>query len=98
MLVDREKRFQELDKRTEISLLESRRRSEWDDREQEQLVHKNRFRASQGLEAIKSIDQEDQNDEVDDKESEATQRIELNEAALILTDSIRRQAPRAVMR
>jgi carboxyl-terminal processing protease len=87
-----------LDKRTEISLLESRRRSEWDDREQEQLVHKNRFRASQGLEAIKSIDQEDQDDEVDDKESEAAQRIELNEAALILTDSIQMQAPLAVMR
>ncbi|MEW8026122.1 MAG: carboxy terminal-processing peptidase [Candidatus Thiodiazotropha sp.] len=98
MLVDREKRFQELDKRTEISLLESRRRSEWDDREQEQLVHKNRFRASQGLGAIRSIDQEDMDVEVDDKESEATQRIELNEAARILTDSIRMQAPMAVMR
>ncbi|MES9812495.1 MAG: carboxy terminal-processing peptidase [Candidatus Thiodiazotropha sp.] len=98
MLVDREKRFQALDKRTETSLLESRRRSEWDDREQEQLVHKNRFRASQGLQAIKSIDQEDIDVDVDDKESEATQRIELNEAARILTDSIRMQAPRAVMR
>jgi carboxyl-terminal processing protease len=98
MLVDREKHFQELDKRTELSLLESRRRSEWDDREQEQLVHKNRFRASQGLEAIKTIDQEDQDDDVDDKESEAAQRIELNEAALILTDSIRMKAPLAVMR
>ncbi|MEW8006999.1 MAG: carboxy terminal-processing peptidase [Candidatus Thiodiazotropha endolucinida] len=98
MLVDREKRFQALDKRTETSLLESRRRSEWDDREQEQLVHKNRFRASQGLQAIKSIDQEDMDVDVDDKESEATQRIELNEAARILTDSIRMQAPRAVMR
>ncbi|PUB91536.1 MAG: tail-specific protease, partial [gamma proteobacterium symbiont of Ctena orbiculata] len=98
MLVDREKRFQALDKRTETSLLESRRRSEWDDREQEQLVHKNRFRASQGLQAIKSIDQEDLDVDVDDKESEATQRIELNEAARILTDLIRMQAPRAVMR
>jgi carboxyl-terminal processing protease len=98
MLVDREKRFKALDKRVEISLLESRRRSEWDDQEQEQLIHKNRFRASQGLEAIKSIDQENQDDEVDEKESEATQRIELNEAARILTDSIRMQAPMAVMR
>jgi carboxyl-terminal processing protease len=98
MLVDREKRFQALDERAEISLLESRRRSEWDDREQEQLVHKNRFRASQGMEAIKSIEQEEQDQEVDDKELEATQRIEMNEAARILTDSIRTQGPMAVMR
>ena len=81
MLVDREKRFQELEERIEMSLLESRRRTEWDDREQEQLVHKNRFRASQGLEAIKTLDQEELDDEADDKESEAAQRIELNEAA-----------------
>lgn len=98
MLVDREKRFQELEGRVEMSLLESRRRTEWDDREHEQLVHKNRFRASQGLEAIKTLDQEELDDEADDKESEAAQRIELNEAALILTDSIRMQAPMAVMR
>ena len=98
MLVDREKRFQALEERIEMSLLESRRRTEWDDREQEQLVHKNRFRASQGLEAIKTLDQEELDDEADDKESEAAQRIELNEAARILTDSIRMQAPMAVMR
>jgi carboxyl-terminal processing protease len=99
MLVDREKRFQELDERAEISLLESRRRSDWDHREQEQLVHKNRFRASQGMEAIKSIEQEEEQDqEQNDKELEATQRIELNEAARILTDSIRMHAPMAVMR
>lgn len=87
MLADREKRNLELDRRTEISLLESRRRSEWDDREREQLAYKNRFRASQGMEAITFIDPEDK----DDKESEATQRIELNEAALILADSIQMQ-------
>ncbi|MEW8507858.1 MAG: carboxy terminal-processing peptidase [Candidatus Thiodiazotropha sp.] len=98
MLVDQERRIQEMEKRTEVSLLESRRRSEWDDREQEQLLHKNRFRASQGLETIKTLDQTDMDDEVEDKESEATQRIELNEAARILTDSIRMQAPMAVMR
>ncbi|MCM8857808.1 MAG: carboxy terminal-processing peptidase [Candidatus Thiodiazotropha sp.] len=98
MLVDREKRFLELDKRTEVSLLERRRRTEWDDREHEQLLHKNRFRASQGMESIKSLEQADKDVDADDKESEATQRIELNEAARILMDSIRMQAPMAVMR
>ncbi|MCU7859472.1 MAG: carboxy terminal-processing peptidase [Candidatus Thiodiazotropha sp. (ex Lucinoma kastoroae)] len=98
MLVDREKRFLELDKRTEVSLLERRRRTEWDDREHEQLLHKNRFRASQGMKSIKSLEQTDKDVDADDKESEATQRIELNEAARILMDSIRMQAPMAVMR
>ncbi|MCU7837823.1 MAG: carboxy terminal-processing peptidase [Candidatus Thiodiazotropha sp. (ex Troendleina suluensis)] len=98
MLVDREKRFLELDKRTEVSLLERRRRTEWDDREHEQLLHKNRFRASQGMTSIKSLEQADKDVDADDKESEATQRIELNEAARILMDSIRMQAPMAVMR
>ncbi|MCU7891085.1 MAG: carboxy terminal-processing peptidase [Candidatus Thiodiazotropha sp. (ex Ustalcina ferruginea)] len=98
MLVDREKRFLELDQRTEVSLLERRRRTEWDDREHEQLLHKNRFRASQGMKSIKSLEQADKYVDPDDKESEATQRIELNEAARILMDSIRMQAPMAVMR
>ncbi|MCU7931612.1 MAG: carboxy terminal-processing peptidase [Candidatus Thiodiazotropha sp. (ex Codakia rugifera)] len=98
MLVDREKRFLELDKRTEVSLLERRRRTEWDDREHEQLLHKNRFRASQGMKSIKSMEQAEKDNDADDKESEATQRIELNEAARILMDSIRMQAPMAVMR
>ncbi|MCU7920805.1 MAG: carboxy terminal-processing peptidase [Candidatus Thiodiazotropha sp. (ex Epidulcina cf. delphinae)] len=98
MLVDREKRFLELDKRTEVSLLERQRRAEWDDREHERLLHKNRFRASQGMKAINVVEKVEVDDETDEKESEATHRIELNEAARILMDSIRLQAPMAVMR
>jgi carboxyl-terminal processing protease len=99
MLVDREKRFEDLDKRSEVSLLESQRRTEWDEREKERLLHKNRFRVSQGLGEIKS-DKELEVDEGEEseEESEATHRIELNEAARILVDSIRMQAPVAVMR
>ncbi|MEJ2454934.1 MAG: carboxy terminal-processing peptidase [Candidatus Thiodiazotropha sp.] len=98
MLVDREKRFEDMDQRTEVSLLESARRAEWDKREQERLLHKNRFRASQGLDAIKLDHETDVADEDETEESEATHRIELNEAAHILVDSIRLQAPVAVMR
>lgn len=100
MLVDREKRFEDLDQRTEVSLLESTRRAEWDKREQERLLHKNRFRVSQGLDVIK-LDQDleaDDDEEEGNEESEATRRIELNEAARILVDSIRLRAPVAVMR
>ncbi|MGD9163262.1 MAG: carboxy terminal-processing peptidase [Chromatiales bacterium] len=98
MLVDQEKRFEDMDQRIEVSLLESARRSEWDKREQERLLHKNRFRASQGLELIKLDQETNVEDEDETVESEATHRIELNEAAQILVDSIRLQAPMAVMR
>jgi len=100
MLVDREKRFEDMDQRTEVSLLESARRAEFDQREQERLLHKNRFRASQGMDLIK-LDHDDPmaaEEDDDGKETEATHRIELNEAARILVDSIRLQAPVAVMR
>ncbi len=99
MLVDREKRFEDMDERTEVSLLESTRRDEWDKREKERLLHKNRFRVSQGLEIIKlDHDAKVTGEDEESEESEATHRIELNEAARILVDSIRLQAPVAVMR
>lgn len=98
MLVDREKRFEDMDQRTEISLLEGARRAEWDKREKERLLHKNRFRASQGMEMINLDQKTEVAEDGEVEESEATHRIELNEAARILVDSIRLQAPVAVMR
>ncbi|MEJ2591388.1 MAG: carboxy terminal-processing peptidase [Candidatus Thiodiazotropha sp.] len=99
MLVDQEKRFSEMDQRTEVSLLESKRQAEFKKRENERLVHQNRFRTSQGMAAIK-LDQlmKDTADEDTGEENKATHRIELNEAARILVDSIRLQEPMAVMR
>jgi carboxyl-terminal processing protease len=100
MLVKEQERMAELEKRTEVTLLESRRRAEWDQREQERLERKNRFRISQGLDAIDKQHAEAQEDaeDVDDDESEATNHIQLDEAARILVDSIRLTAPIAVMR
>jgi carboxyl-terminal processing protease len=97
MLVDLEKRFKDLDKQTEISLLESKRRAEFEKREEERLLHKNRFRTSQGLKAIEQEEDLENRDD-DDEEGKAARRIELNEAARILVDSIRLHAPMAVMR
>jgi carboxyl-terminal processing protease len=100
MLVDQEKRFSEMDQRTEVSLLESKRQAEFKKRENERLVHQNRFRTSQGMAALK-LDQlmKDTADGEDTgEENKATHRIELNEAARILVDSIRLQEPMAVMR
>jgi carboxyl-terminal processing protease len=98
MLIDQGKRFSELDNRKEVSLLEKKRRNEWDNREQERLLLKNRFRVSQGMNAIKASDELDVDEDLDEKEVEAAHRIELNEAARILVDSIRSKAPMAVMR
>jgi carboxyl-terminal processing protease len=99
MLLDQEKRFSEMDQRTEVSLLLSKRQAEFKKREKERLVHQNRFRTSQGMAAL-NLDQLTKDTEGDDQgeETEATHRIELNEAARILVDSIRLQAPMAVMR
>jgi len=100
MLVKDEERLSELEKRTQITLLESRRKAEWDQREHERLERKNRFRISQGLAALDAehADEKADADEADDAESKATNLIQLDEAARILVDSIRLTAPIAVMR
>jgi carboxyl-terminal processing protease len=100
MLVKDEERLSELEKRTQVTLLESRRKAEWDQREHERLERKNRFRISQGLAALDTDHADDKADadEADDAESKATNLIQLDEAARILVDSIRLTAPIAVMR
>ncbi len=100
MLVKEEERISELEKRTEVTLLESRRKADWDQREQDRLARKNRFRVSHGLNAIKTdrVAEQDEVVEEDDPESVATNHIQLDEAARILADSIRLTAPIAVMR
>ncbi|RDH90506.1 MAG: tail-specific protease [endosymbiont of Seepiophila jonesi] len=99
MLLEQEKRIQEIEDRTEITLLESQRKLEWDQREKARMDHKNRFRIASGMGSIKTDrDREDHDDEADKAESEAASLIQLNETARILADSIHLQAPRAVMR
>ncbi|MBL3618923.1 MAG: carboxy terminal-processing peptidase [gamma proteobacterium endosymbiont of Lamellibrachia anaximandri] len=99
MLLEQEKRIQEIEDRTEITLLESQRKLEWDQREKARMDHKNRFRIASGMESIKTDrDREDHDDEADKAESDAANLIQLNETARILADSIHLRAPRAVMR
>ncbi len=100
MLMEQEKRFAESDQRTQVSLLETRRKSEWDKREKDRMAQKNRFRVSQGLQKIENDQAEDDNhDEAeDDPELEATKKIQLNEAARILADSIRQSSLMAKVR
>jgi len=97
MLLDQEKLFDKMKKRKEVTLLEGKRKAEWDRRERERLAHKNRFRTSHGLASIKTDRHEDEPVE-DESETKATNHILLDEAARILADSVRLDAPMAVMR
>ncbi|MDJ0807455.1 MAG: carboxy terminal-processing peptidase [Gammaproteobacteria bacterium] len=98
MLVEQEKRFTEIDERTEVTLLESKRKAEWDARENKLLEQKNRFRISQGLKPLSGDDTEDQDESDTEAESDARKSIQLNESARILVDSIRMRALMAEVR
>jgi carboxyl-terminal processing protease len=100
MLEAYERILDEYENRKEVSLLESRRKDEWDAQEKRRLDYKNRFLTSVGLEPSneeKSAEHGEEVDEAYEAESEAIKHIELNEAARILADAIRMHGPRAAM-
>ncbi len=87
--------LQRLEEQKEVSLVESVRRKEWEAREKEELARRNRLRAARGLPPLKSLDDEDDNVQDNDKDDdpEGIGRIWQDEAAHILADYIRQQAP-----
>ncbi|MCF6281028.1 MAG: carboxy terminal-processing peptidase [Candidatus Polarisedimenticolaceae bacterium] len=101
MLEAYESLLDKYESRQEVSLLESRRKAEWEDQEKLRLDYKNRFLVSVGLEPRKPDDKPPEHggdvDEADELESNAIKHIELNEAARILVDAIRMHAPRSAM-
>ncbi len=97
-LIKTEKELAEARDRKTVSLLESKRRQEWESREKRQLENRNRFRETIGLPAIADAHQSDgdkSDAQVDDdeKESEAIRNIEVSEAARILADFIKSCEP-----
>ena len=96
-LLEEEDDLMELDKRTTVSLRESVRRAEWDQREQERLDRRNRLRAFRDLPPLASLDDEDDESENDDKDPEGIQRIMLEESANILADHIISMRPRTAL-
>jgi len=88
----------EMDKKKTVSLRESVRRMEWDQREQERLDRRNRLRTFRGLEPLTSLDQEDEEPaNGDEKDVEGIQRIMLEESVNILADHIRSMRPRTAL-
>ena len=100
-LLEEEEDLIELDKKTTVSLRESVRRAEWDQREKERLDRRNRLRAFRDLPPLASLDEEDDDmastaDEKD-KDLEGIQRIMLEESANILAEQILTMRPRTAL-
>jgi len=87
-----------LEKTKTVSLRESVRRAEWEQREQQRLERRNRLRAFRGLPPLASLNDEDEREsERDDKDEEGIQRIMLEESANILADHILSMRPRTAL-
>jgi len=93
LLLAEERLIAENRDRTQVSLMESKRRAELDEREKLTREYKARFRLAKGLPALPEDDAEaDEEDEViteaRKKESEAVSLIQVEEAARVLADYI----------
>jgi carboxyl-terminal processing protease len=101
LLMAEEETLEKIKEKDRVTLLESERKKEWEERENRLREQKNRFRISQGLTPLPdkdaAADADDEDDEDDEDENSLTSRIELNEAARILADYIRSSRPRAAM-
>ena len=83
-----EKLFAELTKTSDVSLQIKQRRTEHTQREAEQLQLRNQLRAHRGLPALTGLQAPSETTPADDIDPEGIQRIMLDEAALILADTI----------
>ena len=86
-LIDQEKRIAELRDLKVLSLKESVRQAELDQREEEQLESLNRLRAYRGLGALESLDEQEELAD-QDKDPEGIKKIMLEEAARVMSDWI----------
>jgi carboxyl-terminal processing protease len=95
-LLAEEEDLMALESRKTVSLQESVRRAEWEQREQARLDRRNRLRAFRGLEPLASLDDDD-DVVLEDDDEEGIQRIMLEESANILADQIRSTRPRTAL-
>ncbi len=89
----------ELEQRKTVSLRESVRRAEWEQREQQRLDRRNSLRQFRGLPPLAALDDEEENaaDADEDQDEEGILRIMLEESANILADHIRAERPRTAL-
>lgn len=89
----------ELEQRKTVSLRESVRRAEWEEREQQRLDRRNSLREFRGLPPLAALDDDDEKAAVadEDKDEEGIMRIMLEESVNILADHIRTVRPRTAL-
>ena len=93
-LQDQNQALNEINDQKEVSLVEKERRKEWEAREKRALERRNRLRAARGLEPLKTLEEDEDSFHDDEEEDpEGIHRIWQEEAAHILADYIRQQAP-----
>ena len=100
-LADEARLLAEMRERKDVSLLESERKAEWDQREARRKAEKARFRAAMGLPVKQEEDEHDAatlsaTGRLATNEDDDLNRIQLNEAARILADYVGAQR-RSVM-
>jgi len=88
----------EMRKQKTVSLLESKRRSEWEAREQRRKQMKNRFLTAIGLPPEEDSADEEKSAEAAPEEDDPVRMIMLNETARILADYISGQRQAAMVR
>ena len=94
-LIGQAEAFRKVNKKKEVSLVESERRQEWEKREKEALARLNKLRKARGLKPLDKLDDDDDDlpKDDDEKDPEKIHRIMQEEAAHILADYIRQQRP-----
>jgi carboxyl-terminal processing protease len=86
----------ELSDQKVVSLLESKRRAEWDRRRRDRLASRNEFRQSRGEEPLPADFTEDP--DLDEEDAKAIRQAQLEETARILADLVDSRRPMAAMR
>ena len=92
-LTEQNQEINKLQDKKEVSLLESERKKEWQEREQRALERHNKLRALRGLEPLTKLDDEEEDDTDTEEDPEGINRIMQEETARILADYIRQKQP-----
>ncbi len=92
-LIEQNQEINKLQEKNEVSLLESARKEEWEQREQRALERRNKLRALRGLAPLAKLDDEEDADTDQEEDPEGINRIMQEESANILADYIRQKQP-----
>lgn len=91
-LTEQNQEINRLQEKSEVSLLESARNKEWEEREHRALERRNKLRTLRGLKPLASLDDDEEDTDQED-DPEGINRIMQEEAAKILADFIRQKRP-----